>query len=145
MKHSEREYEFGFVSFLDRARLCQDTDFSVISQRHRKRLTIPISCGRMKSFGTFPTRRVFACSGPVAQLGARFHGMEEVVGSNPTRSTNLNLERSCFPTWCPLVSDYGTCSSSAGWKIYLHLKTVIDRARKAKQDKSFESFCGCFL
>jgi hypothetical protein len=27
--------------------------------------------------------------GPVAQLGARFHGMEEVVGSNPTRSTNL--------------------------------------------------------
>src|SRR5260370_30678542 len=27
--------------------------------------------------------------GPVAQLGARFHGMEEVVGSNPTRSTKL--------------------------------------------------------
>ena len=27
--------------------------------------------------------------GPVAQLGARFHGMEEVVGSIPTRSTNL--------------------------------------------------------
>src|SRR6185437_4295375 len=27
-----------------------------------------------------------AC-GPVAQLGARFHGMEEVVGSIPTRST----------------------------------------------------------
>ena len=30
-------------------------------------------------------------SGPVAQLGARFHGMEEVVGSIPTRSTNLTL------------------------------------------------------
>ena len=29
-------------------------------------------------------------SGPVAQLGARFHGMEEVVGSIPTRSTNLS-------------------------------------------------------
>jgi hypothetical protein len=28
----------------------------------------------------------FHC-GPVAQLGARFHGMEEVVGSIPTRST----------------------------------------------------------
>ena len=27
--------------------------------------------------------------GPVAQLGARFHGMEEVVGSIPTRSTNI--------------------------------------------------------
>ena len=34
--------------------------------------------------------------GPVAQLGARFHGMEEVVGSIPTRSTKslqqLSLE-----------------------------------------------------
>ncbi len=29
--------------------------------------------------------------GPVAQLGARFHGMEEVVGSIPTRSTNFPL------------------------------------------------------
>jgi hypothetical protein len=29
-------------------------------------------------------------SGPVAQLGARFHGMEEVVGSIPTRSTIFN-------------------------------------------------------
>ena len=27
--------------------------------------------------------------GPVAQLGARFHGMEEVVGSIPTRSTKI--------------------------------------------------------
>ena len=32
---------------------------------------------------------LFGCSGPVAQLGARFHGMEEVVGSIPTRSTNF--------------------------------------------------------
>jgi hypothetical protein len=33
-------------------------------------------------------------SGPVAQLGARFHGMEEVIGSIPIRSTNYfnNLE-----------------------------------------------------
>jgi hypothetical protein len=28
-------------------------------------------------------------SGPMAQLGARFHGMEKVVGSNPTRSTKV--------------------------------------------------------
>ena len=27
--------------------------------------------------------------GPVAQLGARFHGMEEVDGSNPSRSTKV--------------------------------------------------------
>ena len=26
----------------------------------------------------------------MAQLGARFHGMEEVVGSNPTRSTKIS-------------------------------------------------------
>ncbi len=32
-------------------------------------------------------RVVLPQSGPVAQLGARFHGMEEVVGSIPTRST----------------------------------------------------------
>jgi hypothetical protein len=38
--------------------------------------------------------RRFNC-GPVAQLGARFHGMEEVVGSIPTRSTKslYNLDR----------------------------------------------------
>ncbi len=28
--------------------------------------------------------------GPVAQLGARFHGMEEVVSSNLTRSTKFS-------------------------------------------------------
>ena len=51
-------------------------------------------------------------SGPVAQLGARFHGMEEVVGSIPTRSTTSldNLDgsgayppssrlHSFFPRW----------------------------------------------
>ena len=32
--------------------------------------------------------RVLLKSGPVAQLGARFHGMEEVIGSIPIRSTN---------------------------------------------------------
>ena len=32
--------------------------------------------------------RVLPKSGPVAQLGARFHGMEEVIGSIPIRSTN---------------------------------------------------------
>ena len=40
-------------------------------------------------------------SGPVAQLGARFHGMEEVVGSIPTRSTILNPPRiNHFQTVC---------------------------------------------
>jgi hypothetical protein len=31
-------------------------------------------------------------SGPVAQLGARFHGMEEVTGSIPVRSTNYTFQ-----------------------------------------------------
>jgi putative endonuclease len=35
-------------------------------------------------------------SGPVAQLGARFHGMEEVVGSIPTRSTKTPLTTNYF-------------------------------------------------
>ncbi len=38
-----------------------------------------------------PTRSFPSLSGPVAQLGARFHGMEEVVGSIPTRSTNTSI------------------------------------------------------
>ncbi len=32
--------------------------------------------------------------GPVAQLGARFHGMEEVIGSIPIRSTKLHQQHS---------------------------------------------------
>ena len=39
--------------------------------------------GGLKIQGVLPK------SGPVAQLGARFHGMEEVIGSIPIRSTNL--------------------------------------------------------
>jgi hypothetical protein len=35
----------------------------------------------------------FLC-GPVAQLGARFHGMEEVIGSIPIRSTTLTPAKS---------------------------------------------------
>ena len=33
------------------------------------------------------SRSQCATRGPVAQLGARFHGMEEVIGSIPIRST----------------------------------------------------------
>jgi hypothetical protein len=35
--------------------------------------------------------------GPVAQLGARFHGMEEVVGSIPTRSTIFSITYRDYP------------------------------------------------
>ncbi len=36
---------------------------------------------------------MFCFSGPVAQLGARFHGMEEVDGSNPSRSTKTKPDK----------------------------------------------------
>ncbi len=64
-------------------------------ERNRKNpfaLTIPAMWAKMNSvLPSIPTHRalgIFAFNrGPVAQLGARFHGMEEVVGSIPTRST----------------------------------------------------------
>jgi hypothetical protein len=42
--------------------------------------------------------RVLPKSGPVAQLGARFHGMEEVIGSIPIRSTNNPIRMNHFHT-----------------------------------------------
>src|SRR5271165_6937229 len=41
--------------------------------------------------------------GPVAQLGARFHGMEEVVGSIPTRSTNFFNHLECLADAVPAI------------------------------------------
>jgi hypothetical protein len=65
------------------------------------------------NFWVLRTRRTaIHQSGPVAQLGARFHGMEEVVGSIPTRSTNplnkldrVSLHRAGFSViTCPFVA-----------------------------------------
>jgi hypothetical protein len=65
-------------------------------QKNQPALTIPAMWAKMISvlpfdpdlsgFGFFVFNR-----GPVAQLGARFHGMEEVVGSIPTRSTMFSI------------------------------------------------------
>jgi hypothetical protein len=46
-------------------------------------------------------------NGPVAQLGARFHGMEEVVGSIPTRSTKSPTKQPDV-LFRPLVPDEAT-------------------------------------
>ena len=47
--------------------------------------------------GTTENRRVPPReSGPVAQLGARFHGMEEVIGSIPIRSTKQPLQNQAY-------------------------------------------------
>ena len=56
-------------------------------------------------------------NGPVAQLGARFHGMEEVVSSNLTRSTNHSKPvihfsaSSCPLTLVALLTIFGVRSS----------------------------------
>src|SRR5580692_1732594 len=62
-------------------------------EAHRTRVDYPGNVGENDSSTSldpdFVGLRLFVFNrGPVAQLGARFHGMEEVVGSIPTRSTN---------------------------------------------------------
>ena len=56
---------------------------------------------RQSPAGLATTKESLHFAGPVAQLGERFHGMEEVVGSSPIRSTrralrfSRTLARSC--------------------------------------------------
>jgi hypothetical protein len=74
-------------------------------------LTIPEMWAKMIQH--FPRSRLVGLRhfcrnrGPVAQLGARFHGMEEVVGSIPTRSTkslnNLDGASARKPGVCVMV------------------------------------------
>ena len=48
------------------------------------------TCGAFDGLGMLRQNKGCRClCGPVAQLGARFHGMEEVTGSIPVRSTTL--------------------------------------------------------
>ena len=54
--------------------------------------------------------------GPVAQLGARFHGMEEVVGSIPTRSTSFSFR---FQIFFPLTPPRHVTASVRGDKTLL--------------------------
>jgi hypothetical protein len=59
-------------------------------QKNQLALTIRVMWAKMiRVLPSIPNCR-FPNRGPVAQLGARFHGMEEVVGSIPTRSTKFN-------------------------------------------------------
>src|SRR5579871_1813687 len=51
--------------------------------------TISHACWR--SIQTVYVKLGLYLRGPVAQLGARFHGMEEVDGSNPSRSTKPSI------------------------------------------------------
>jgi hypothetical protein len=50
--------------------------------------------------------------GPVAQLGARFHGMEEVVSSNLTRSTSFS------------------CTDSIGWTADFFVRQYVPTGQR---------------
>jgi hypothetical protein len=71
-------------------------------QKNSPRVDYPADVGENESSTSrdpdFSGSSIFVFNrGPVAQLGARFHGMEEVVGSIPTRSTN-SQSLTNFPT-----------------------------------------------
>ena len=82
----------------------------------------------------------FLKSGPVAQLGARFHGMEEVAGSIPARSTkflnNLNgvsahIRDVCVavcrhnpPFWCLRQRAPLHCASLPSIRMWLYLSSI---------------------
>ncbi len=63
--------------------------------------------------------------GPVAQLGARFHGMEEVVSSNLTRSTNLSIADS---TLAPRDAGWSTQSVETLTCSIAHMSNRIARS-----------------
>jgi hypothetical protein len=63
-----------------------------IRLRHRSRVDkFPLTLTNIELSARI--ERVLPKSGPVAQLGARFHGMEEVIGSIPIRSTKQPLTK----------------------------------------------------
>jgi hypothetical protein len=72
----------------------------------------------------------------VAQLGARFHGMEEVVGSIPTRSTKSlnNLDgqlaerRDVCVVSCVITRRFGACSKGFhGIPLRFHPNVTVAR------------------
>jgi hypothetical protein len=76
-------------------------------------------------------------SGPVAQLGARFHGMEEVVGSIPTRSTIHNqlltaISSSPFTVVVPMFVPMAL----------QHLRNTMSEARRSSESLGCRSH-GC--
>ena len=74
------KYRFGRVSAKSRGQIA-----GVVTRRIEWSLT--------QRAATLRIGNVLPESGPVAQLGARFHGMEEVTGSIPVRSTKTSLRK----------------------------------------------------
>jgi|ERR1700691_4771933 hypothetical protein len=95
-------------------------------QKNPPALTIPVMWAKMILVTSLDPDlsgyRFFVFNrGPVAQLGARFHGMEEVVGSIPTRSTIFSqylpcpfiftrrMSKSCGLCFCGISEEYFCC------------------------------------
>ena len=99
------------ISSLDRP---QDTHFPQFRKVGRQvdaaswtRFDYPQQVGENWMSSSWLKQPSLSRSGPVAQLGARFHGMEEVVGSNPTRSTITflpSLKTSRLLVYLPVIS-----------------------------------------
>src|ERR1700722_3366304 len=91
-----------------RRRTRQDEELANKStSSHKYGVAAPLPLNRIFTIVGKRARAVSICyirvsqpNGPVAQLGARFHGMEEVVSSNLTRSTKAFHTLTVFiPTW----------------------------------------------
>jgi hypothetical protein len=59
-----------------------------------RRPAIHTEAGPIDESGRIAENTESVICGPVAQLGARFHGMEEVIGSIPIRSTKASPSKS---------------------------------------------------
>jgi hypothetical protein len=79
--------------------------------------------------GSLRIDEVLPKSGPVAQLGARFHGMEEVIGSIPIRSTKyINTLAEPFANVWQQISNCRAakpCQSSPSPSLKRHASAVL--------------------
>src|SRR5580698_5396669 len=85
---AEPPIELVTISNVKRASLADCGDGNILSPDENGGRLVA-TCEAFDGLGMLQQNK--GCSllcGPVAQLGARFHGMEEVIGSIPIRSTN---------------------------------------------------------
>lgn len=95
--------------------------------------------------------------GAIAQLGERFHGMEEVVGSIPTSSTNTrSIGTADYPqfsvrrlfSWAPLLSDGVRVVREVLDQLGGHFASITDpvdppeRRQQAREIANFPSIVG---
>jgi hypothetical protein len=99
-----------------------------------------------KMIQALPSIRVLGLfnRGPVAQLGARFHGMEEVVGSIPTRSTIFST--TCRGDIWPTISlrsgaDLGPPRKLPVFRGHFHLFPLFDEEGNADFQARLQPGC----